>query len=477
MNNEICVMKFGGSCLTGSESFGKIKAIVDSYQRRGVHLIFVASAFRKVTDALFELGDLARSSEKYGEIDKKIAELERVHTEVVDELFPEEYELFGEKVEDFLETRFSEIESILDQIKEFGIQDYYLDYLVSYGERLSTFILSTYLESRGYPSMYIAGEEIIITDDNYSNALPLYEYTKNRARERLVPFIRGDIDVIFCVTGYFGRNKIGYTTTMGRGGSDFTATILARVLAELGVAGTVRVVFWKDVDGLLFTNPEYCSDASLIRKIGYGEAKEMAFFGAKVLHPKCLAAIEKHGVPVEIRNFDKPLEGVDYTLISGETEHTLLKGISTVEDAALISVNSGSLVETPGVLGRIFSLMGDNKINVSLVSQSSSEVMTSFVVAEKDAETAVSVLSADEFIKTWFEVTVQPAAIIAIVGEHVKTSSTKSRVYEALAREGIDAIASAQSSDGLNVSLVVEKKDLLKAVNSIHEQFRTCNDH
>ena len=148
-----------------------------------------------------------------------IAELEKRHLEVVEILFTDEYEPFAEKAEVFIENKFTDIEEILGQISEFGLEDYYMDYIVSFGERLSTFLLATYLESRGYDSMYIPGEEIIITDDEYSNALPIFEYTQNRIQDRLLPIIKGNVNLIFCVTGYFGRNKIGYTTTLGRGGS------------------------------------------------------------------------------------------------------------------------------------------------------------------------------------------------------------------------------------------------------------------
>lgn len=465
-------MKFGGSCLRDSEAFNKILDIVDIYQDRGSGLVFVASALQNVTNKLFDLADLAKRPGKHpSKVDKIIAELEKRHLDVVEDLFVDKYEPFGEKVEEFLEIKFSEIESILDEINEFGLEPYYLDYLVSYGERLSTFILATFLESREKNTMFVPGEEIIITDDNYNNALPLFEYTKRRVQDRVVPIFQSNVPLIFCVTGYFGRNKIGYTTTMGRGGSDFTATILARSLQELEASTRVKVIFWKDVDGLLFTSPQYCADAALIHEINYEEAIEMAFFGAKVLHPKCLAAIGHLPIPVEIRNFDKPLEGTHFTYISDKSDEAALKGISVIENAALISVTSGTLVETPGVLGKIFTLMGAQSINVSLVAQSSSEVNTTFVVKEADAEPAMRALTTDEYFDHWFEVSLDHVAILGIIGKRVKDSQTKARVYRALADHDVNIIAMAQASDGLNVSLVVKRADLKVAVRAIHDEF------
>ncbi|GAB4319503.1 MAG: aspartate kinase [Promethearchaeota archaeon] len=471
--DEILVMKFGGSCLTGAESFGKILEITKWYQGRGPVLVFVASAFKGVTDELIRMGNLASEVADPARIEEAVTELEKLHTAVVEQIFGDEHEEQVEKVGKFLEEKLSEIEETLAQIQEFGLEPYYLDLLVSYGERLSTFVLATYLESRGEDVIYVQGEEVVITDDNFNNALPLHEFTAKRVREKFVPVMEADPRTIFCVMGYVGRNKIGYTTTLGRGGSDFTATLLARVFSELGVARRVKVVFWKDVDGLLFASPEYCPGAALIEKASYDEAQEMAFFGAKVLHPKCLAVVSHHGVPVEIRNFEKPLDNPRFTFISHESGQQGLKGISTVEDAALISVASGSLVETPGVLGRIFSLMGAHGINVSLVAQSSSEVNTTFVVREQDAEKAMAALANDEFFTGWFEASWQPVAILAIVGREVKSARTKAKVYAALAEEGIDPIAVAQSSDGLNTSLVVARDQLARAVQAIHDQFHS----
>ena len=154
---------------------------------------------------------------------------------------------------------------------------------------MSTYILNQYLLSKGYDAIYVPANEIIITNDEYNNAYPLFELTNARMKKLLIPFLETPKEnQIICVTGFIGRNKMGYTTTLGRGGSDYTATILARSLSELGVDKDIKVILWKDVDGILAIDPGFVPHSSLIRYLDYDEAKHIANFGAKVLHPKCL---------------------------------------------------------------------------------------------------------------------------------------------------------------------------------------------
>ena len=218
-------------------------------------------------------------------------------------------------------------------------------------------------------------------------------------------------------------NKIGYITTLGRGGSDYTATILARALYDVGHDKNIKIILWKNVDGLLAINPKFVHQSSLIENLNYNEAKHIANFGAKILHPKCLEAIEKYKIPLEIRNFDKPLER-KFTLISEITDKEQIKGISAVEFATIITVISGSLVDVPGVLAKIFKVMSKNKINVSLVAQSSSEISTSFTVIEEDSERAITALKSSKFFLEFFEIIWEDVAVINITGQKILETKT-----------------------------------------------------
>jgi aspartate kinase len=275
-------------------------------------------------------------------------------------------------------------------------------------------------------------------------------------------------DIIICLTGFIGRNKIGYITTLGRGGSDYTATILAHSLYSAGEDKEIKVILWKDVDGLLAINPKYVPESSLIRNLDYDEAKHIANFGAKILHPKCLEAIEKYKIPLEIRNFSKPL-GDNFTEISDQSNKEQIKGISAVELATIVTVSSGSLVDVPGVLAKIFRVMSKNKISVSLVAQSSSEISTSFIINAEDSERAVQALEDSKFFSDFFTINWEDVAVINVTGLKILETSTKAEIFLALNKKNVHVKAISQSYEELNLSIVIERKKLNDAINIIHD--------
>ncbi len=466
---KVVIMKFGGSCLVNAASFQKIVDILNMY-KDDHEIICVASALNGVTDRLIKL---AESAGKPNLADQIAAEIESRHFDIADQIFAaDDAENYYIAVENYVEKRFEEIENTLSEILEFGMKPFYLDSIISNGEKLSTFMLSSYLQYKGIDTQFYTGEELIITDDNFFNALPLFKEIQNRVEKKLKPLIMDPaVTLIFCVTGFIGRNMVGNTTTLGRGGSDFTATILAHAIYDTKAASEIKVIFWKDVDGILATDPKYVKGARLVPKMSYDEAKELAFFGAKILHPKCLAAVEKKGIPVEIRNFDKPQSKV-FSLIGPDTDEGTIKGISMLPAVQMISVNSGALVEIPGVLAKIFQTVADAGVSVSMVSQSSSEVNTTFVVGDKDGPKAVKALKEDPFFKLYFDVTSDPVAIVAVVGKAIPNSSIKARIYKALGDAKINSIAVAQSSDGMNISMIVKREQLKDAVAKIYEEFK-----
>lgn len=471
-------MKFGGSCLVDDKAFNKILEITNLYKND--KKIYVASAFNGITDLLLNTAGNLDDSKK---IDDNLALIEKKHFNVIEEIFDENSSQL-ERSKNWVEKQLSQLEDALEDIQEFGLEPYYLDYISGFGEIISTYILSEYLRSKGFDSVYVPANKLIITNDNYNNAYPLYNLTNARMKNKILPLIEGsDKNFVFCITGFIGRNKMGYTTTLGRGGSDYTATIIAHSLYEVGTIKDIKVILWKDVDGLLAINPKYIADASLIRNIDYREAKEIANFGAKVLHPKCLEALESNKIPLEIRNFNNPIEKINFTRISEKTDKEQIKGISTIEEATIITVSSGSMVDVPGVLGKIFKIMGKSEISVSLVSQSASEVSTSFVVKQEDADTAINALKNSKFFMEFFKINYEKVAIINITGLKVLENRTKSQIFDALDKKNIHVKALSQSYEELNLSLVIDKKKLIDAVNLIHnelcEEFESikCEDN
>jgi aspartate kinase len=459
----IIVMKFGGSCLTDKTAFKKILRITNIY--KDVKKIFVVSALKGITDLLLKT---AQGLEDVKVTDQNISLIEKKHLDVIEQIFEEDSEHYI-KAKDWVDIKLSELDDAFADIKEFGLEPYYRDYVLSFGEILSTFILNQYLLSCSLDSVYIPANKIIITNDEFNNAYPLYELINSRIQNLLLPLLENPKkDVIMCLTGFIGRNKIGYITTLGRGGSDYTATILAHSLYSIGNDKNIKVLLWKDVDGLLAINPKYVPESSLIKNLGYDEAKHIANFGAKILHPKCLEAIEKFKIPLEIRNFNKPLDD-NFTEISVHSDKEKIKGISAVEFATIITIISGSLVDVPGVLAKIFKVMSKNKINVSLVAQSSSEISTSFIVDPEDSEEAIEALNQSKFFSEFFEIKWEDVAVINITGLKILETKTKAEIFSALDKKNVKVKAISQSYNELNLSLVIEREKLIEAINVIHD--------
>ena len=459
----IIVMKFGGSCLTDKISFKQILKITDLY--KNVKKVYVTSAFSGITDLLLKT---AQNLEDTKDIDNNIALIEKKHIDVIEQIFKEETEHYF-KVKDWIDDKLSELEDTLADVKEFGLEPYYKDYISSFGEIISTYILDQYLASNKIDSVYIPAKKVIITNDEFNNAYPLYDLTNSRVQKFLIPILENPKkDIIICFTGFIGRNKIGYITTLGRGGSDYSATILAHSLYNVGKDKNIKVILWKDVGGLLAINPKYVPRSSLIKKLDYTEAKHIANFGAKILHPKCLEAIEKYKIPLEIRNFGNPLEK-NFTEISEHTDVKHIKGISAIELATIITIISGSMVDVPGILAKIFKKMSKNNISVSLVAQSSSEISTSFIVKAKDSEKAIQALKNSEFYSEFFEIKWEDVAVINITGLKILENQTKAEIFNALDKKNIKVKSISQSYDELNLSIVIAKDRLIDAIKIIHD--------
>jgi aspartate kinase len=459
----IIIMKFGGSCLRDKNAFENILDITGNFSE--LKKVYVSSALNGVTDLLLKIASSLKDEE---ETEKNMIIIRKMHMKIIDQIFNEDSD-YNVDVKGWINEKLRELQETFVDIKEFGLEPYYKDYILSFGEILSTFILNQYLVSNNFDSVYIPAKKLIITNDEFNNAYPLYDLTNSRVKKSMIPILENEKkNTIICINGFIGRNKIGYITTLGRGGSDYTATIIARALYEVGDDKEIRIIFWKDVDGLLAINPKYIPKSSLIKNLDYDEAKHIANFGAKLLHPKCLEAIEKFKIPLEIRNFNKPIEN-KFTLISELTNKDQIKGISAVEFATLINIISGSMVDVPGVLAKIFKTMSKNKISVSLVAQSLSEISTSFIVRDQDSEKAIRALNDSKFFSDFFKINWAHVAIINITGLKVLETRTKAEIFNALCKKEINVKAISQSYNELNLSLVIDRNDLIKAIKIIHE--------
>ncbi len=466
---NIIVMKFGGSCLKDAVSFHRISQILRDYSKN--ELVLVSSALYGVTNSLIELSKKAENHSP--ELENEFKLLSDKHTSLIDNI------LKGEprnKASLEVQRELGELKTVLKDIWDFGLKPQKLDLVSSFGEKLSTIILHRYLESEGFRAVYVSSYDLIYTTSEAQNALPILDRTEQKVKEIIPPLLsEGKVPV---VTGFFGRDNHGNVTLLGRGGSDFTATILAYSLKN--ESNDVKVVLWKDVDGLLTANPKLEPSAHIIRDISYAEAKELAFFGAKLLHPLCVFPVEKKGIMVEIRNFDNPNPD-RYTRISKgiKTKESVVKAIAEMKNVNMITVEGEAMVSRPGTAAKLFDLMGKNNVNIIMISQSSSENNITFLVSDEDKYKAIKALNWSPFFgKEWVNVEMEDdVSLISVIGAGMKnTYGVAGRICSALGRAKVNIRAIAQGSSELNISLVISRNDLERAVRAIHKEFNLHED-
>jgi aspartate kinase len=343
-----------------------------------------------------------------------------------------------------------------------------LDYLMSFGERLSTPIVSFVLRDLGLAAEHLTGKEAgILTDSNYGEARPLMDTTKLRLTHKIEPLLKAN--VIPVITGFIGADQHGNTTTIGRGGSDYAATIIsAGVNAD-------EVWLWSDVDGLMTADPKIVRDATVIKEVSVAEAMEMALFGAKYMHPRALEPVVDTKIPVRIRNtFNLRHQG---TLISQNLpreSQKIVKSITAIRHTALIDVGGGGgMVGAPGMAAKIFDVLAKNKVNIMMISQSPSESSISMVVRKNDLDKAITTLDLNLLGKVVRQVSVNDdVAVVAVVGSGMRgIKGVAAAVFNAVAKRNVNVIMIAQGSSELNLAFVVKDSDCEQAVGALHDEF------
>ena len=456
------VLKFGGSSVAKPERIEKIIEILKSYQSKGEKFTIVFSAFKGVTDALIEMSKRAENAdESYLELFDMFY---KQHIETAKALLKNGTE--KEVIEELKENH-KTLKDILHGI--FLVREASgrtMDYVLSFGERSSNFIIAHALSQSGIPADYLDARKIIKTDKNFGAAKVDLAMTYEKIKAHYA-----QVDAVQVVTGFVASAKGGLTTTLGRGGSDYTAALLAAGLdAEV-------IEIWTDVDGVLTTDPRKVKKAFTIPTMTYGEAMEMSHFGAKVIYPPTIQPAFAKNIPIYIKNtFNPTFEG---TLISdkGDTSGPAVKGISSIEDISLLTLSGSGLFGVPGIAGRLFNSLAEAKINIILITQGSSEYSISFAIQPKFARKAKHV------VEKAFEYEMQSKlvnpikiendlAIVAIIGENMRYQpGIAGRMFRALGKNGVNAIAIAQGSSELNISVVINKPDESKALNALHEAF------
>jgi len=458
---ETVVYKFGGSSVGSPETIKKVIDIIkEDNENRSLILVF--SAFQTITNILISTGENAALGKN--EYKNGFSYIKNIHLTVIEKLTTgESLYLVRRKVNLLLD----ELEKLLYGIwliKELSPRS--KDHIMSFGERLSCTIITAALNSAGLKAEYVDSRKLIKTDNNFGNARVLFSKT-----DKIINDYLKSKQIIKVVTGFIGSTIEGETTTLGRGGSDYTASILGAAL------NVKEIQIWTDVDGVLTADPRKVKRALPIEKMSYEEALEMSHFGAKVIYPPTIRPALIKGIPIIIKNtFNPVFKG---TVITNETitNDYAVTGISTIENVALINVKGTGLIDVATLAGRIFNLLAYNNISIILISQASSGHSICFSIYEENAQRAEKLIT--EELKHEINdglingiVTDKDVAVIAVVGENIRNlPGVPEKIYQALGRNGIKIEAAAQGSSRLNISLVISKSDIGKALNAIHDSF------
>jgi bifunctional aspartokinase / homoserine dehydrogenase 1 len=459
-------MKFGGTSVGDASCIARVAQIVKAAAAEGP-LIAVVSAMSGVTNRLIDAANLSALAEGK-QVDVIFASLRLQHETALTSLIHDDAK--RKRVAACLARIFDEGERLCRGtalLRELTPRS--LDAISSLGERLSAPLVAGALSELGTPSESVEATELIVTDSSHGGADPRMDRTRERSEARLQPLLAEG--VVPVVTGFIGATQDGVLTTLGRGGSDYSATILGAVM------GAGEVIIWTDVDGVMTADPRLVPDARTIPEISYREATELAYFGAKVLHPKTLHAVSQAGIPVWIRNSFTPERTGTKITPRGRTNGGGVKALTAIRDVALITIGGPGIVGLTDVVGRTFSTTAEVRASILLITQSSSQNDICFIVAAADAKRTVEALrkefAQDVAHEKVEHITVDTTiAIVAVVGENMRgTPGVAGRTFNAVGRENVNIIAIAQGSSETNISFVVFEKEIKAALAATHREF------
>ncbi len=455
------ILKFGGSSVKNAESIKQVvKILKNQYADKNYAVVF--SAFGGVTDLLIKISKLAaRGDESYLEFFDQFLEIHRqISTELLNKENFESFDPLLQKNHRVLKNLFHGIFLVMEASPRT------MDYVLSFGERNSAAVISAYSRQEGLNAKMLDAREIIKTDKKFGSANVDFNLTQKKINKHFTQ--NTEIQI---VTGFISSAKGGLTTTLGRGGSDYTASILASSLnAEV-------VHIWTDVDGVLTADPRKVKMSFTIPNLTYAEAMEMSHFGAKVIYPPTIQPALIKNIPIYIKNtFNPEFTGSRIDSVTDPTAPAV-KGISSISNIALLSLQGTGLFGVPGIAARLFSALAQEEINVILITQGSSEHSISFAINPYDAQRAKECVEL-VFLPEISAGTIDPVkieknlSVVAIIGENMRyRPGIAGRLFQSLGKNGINVVAIAQGSSELNISVVIQKQNESKALNVLHEVF------
>jgi aspartate kinase len=447
----VIVMKFGGTSVQDAQAIDRISRIVRD--RQAEKPVVVVSALAKITDQLLAMAAAAEAGDRTRALDLCRAARERHYTTASD--------LLGEKafapLAPVLEADFNGLEDLLRGVVAVGeLTARTTDTISGFGERVSSKIAAAAFTQRGIDAAHVDSRQCVVTDANFGKAVPQFEETNARLIEIVKPLLdRGRVPVM---GGFLGSTREGIATTLGRGGSDFSAAIVGAGL------GATRIEIWTDVDGMMTTDPNMCPDARRIKTISFEEAAELAYFGAKVLHPATLLPAIQKNIPVLILNSSNPgCEGTRITATAPKSK-SVFKAIAAKKRITIVDVVATRMLMAHGFLKSIFEVFADHRCPVDMVS--TSEVSVSVTV---DSNESIAAIAADlgKLADVKYE---GRKAIVCLVGENIRnTPGIAAKVFSAIADVNIQMIS--QGASEINISFVIDEPDVPKVVSRLHQVF------
>ncbi|MFP4845933.1 bifunctional aspartate kinase/homoserine dehydrogenase I [Winogradskyella sp. PE311] len=464
------ILKFGGTSVGSAENINEVISILEKQSKQN-NIAVVVSAVGGVTDKLLEAAHLACNKDlKYKQVYNKIWSR---HNTVIEGLFEnsqndKSLQKNHEELHDLISEKLNELRSLLDGIYLINeLSPKTKDKLLSFGEALSSTIIYHTLKSRQLDAILKNSQELIVTNSNFNNAIVNFEVTNDNIRS----FFKSNSKSIVLLPGFVSKSVSGEITTLGRGGSDYTAAIIAAALD----ANELQI--WTDVSGMFTTNPKLVKQAEPIVELSYQEAVELSHFGAKVLYPPTVMPVLKKHIPIVIKNTMNP-DAIGTTITHEVAANgSPVKGLSNIDNIALLTLQGNGMVGVPGFSKRLFETLAHEKINIILITQSSSEHSICFGISASDAERAKEAI--DSVFE--YEITLQKIdpiviendlSIIAVVGDKMKShQGISGKMFSTLGKNNVNIRAIAQGASERNISAVIHKNDVKKALNSLHEQF------
>jgi aspartate kinase len=459
------VMKFGGTAVDSGKKIIHITNLIKSYHDKGNEIVGVFSAVTGMTDEILNIsGYVLKRDEK--KIKDFINKTRSIHVDIIQTSIKNKtYKAESLQV---VEVLLKEMENILNGLVLLTeVTEKALDHLLSFGERLLTPIISYSLLDKGINSVYLTGQEVgILTDSKFGQARPLIDTTKIRVKYHIDPILKEN--KIPVITGFIGADQNGNITTLGRSGSDYTATIIA-VCVDAD-----EVWLWTDVNGLMTADPNIVKEAKVLKEVSFAEAIELSLFGAKYMHPRALEPVMDTKIPIRIRNaFNLSNEGTIISKNTRKSSQKIVKSIVAIRNTALIDVSGGEMVGAPGTAAKIFDALARKSVNIMMISQSPSESSISMVVKKDDLDSAITTLDMTLLDKVIKNVRVnEDVAVIAVVGSGMRgIKGVAAKVFSSVSKSNINVIMIAQGSSELNLAFVVNNNDCENAVKSLHQAF------